>query len=404
MSTLSTRKRLFSLAGLAVTLLAGIVLPQGSAQTFKVLYTFHGSDGANPMTGLTMDSAGWLYGTTLYGGSGVAVSSCSHKAGCGVIFQLVHRGSGWVLNPLHQFTGGKDGLGPAGRVLFGPRGLLYGTAAQGGATNARYPHGCGTVFTLRPPAKACAGGHCPWTQTVLYEFQCSDGARPSGDLAFDRTGNIYGTTSSGGAPICANIGCGTVYKLVHVGGSWSESTLYAFSSHGGPPGYWPMSGITRDNKGDLFGTTSQTQDSSSVFELVPSKAGWIETTLPLPPVPFAGNASIVEYSRSQSGWTLTTLYKFPQGAFLNGNLTRDRAGNLYGLMTGRGYGSVFKLTHSERSWTYTSLHDFSNGSDGAQPYGEVILDAHGNIYGTAFLGGDMNSCVNGCGVVWELTP
>ena len=351
-----------------------------------------------------MDSAGRLYGSTLKGGSGGSISSCSYNVGCGLIFQLVHRGSEWVLNPLHPFTGGSDGAGPGGRLLFGPGGLLYGTATAGGTRKVYCPQGCGTLFTLRPPARACHSTFCPWTQTVLHQFQFNDGAEPSGDLAFDRSGKIYGTTVSGGSSLCAGMGCGTVYQLMHTKSGWSESTLFEFSSHAGPPGYWPLSGVVLDQSGNLFGATSQTSESSSVFELMPSKGGWTDTILPLPPTPFSGHASIVEYSRSKSGWTSTTLYKFPQGAFLNGNLAMDRAGNIYGVMMGRGYGSVFKLTHSKRGWTYTSLYDFSNGSDGAQPYGEVILDGHGNIYGTTFLGGDTASCLNGCGVVWEITP
>jgi hypothetical protein len=157
MSILSMCKRRFSLASLAMTLLAGVVVPQTSAQSFNVLYTFHSSDGAHPETGLTMDRGGTLYGTTVYGGSGGSVSSCAYQEGCGVIFQLVHRGSEWILNPLHRFTGGSDGSGPGGRVLFGPGGLPYGTATAGGARKRLCPQGCGTVFTLRPSGKALRG-------------------------------------------------------------------------------------------------------------------------------------------------------------------------------------------------------------------------------------------------------
>ena len=106
MSTLPICKRPFSIASLAVTLLAAIALQPGFAQSYKVIYTFHGSDGAPPETGLTMDRGGRLYGTTLYGGSGGPTSSCLNNEGCGIIFQLVHRGPEWVLHPLYRFTGG----------------------------------------------------------------------------------------------------------------------------------------------------------------------------------------------------------------------------------------------------------------------------------------------------------
>ncbi len=84
----------------------------------------------------------------------------------------------------------------------------------------------------------------------------------------------------------------------------------------------------------------------------------------------------------------------------------DAAGNLYGTAVLDGAfasGSVFKLTQSDGSWTYTSLHDFTSGNDGGNPYGNVVFDARGNLYGTASLGGSYRSgipCENqGCGVV-----
>jgi len=85
----------------------------------------------------------------------------------------------------------------------------------------------------------------------------------------------------------------------------------------------------------------------------------------------------------------------------------DKAGNLYGTTRGDGvygFGSVFKLTPSSGTWIYTSLHDFTGGTDGANPYGGVILDPNGNFYGTTAAGGNLSACSGGCGVVFKITP
>lgn len=86
----------------------------------------------------------------------------------------------------------------------------------------------------------------------------------------------------------------------------------------------------------------------------------------------------------------------------------DSAGNLYGttFMDGANTaGSVFKLTPQNGSWSYTSLHDFTGSSDGGNPVGNVVLDATGNVYGTAAVAGQSGGCGGlGCGVVWEITP
>ena len=158
------------------------------AQTLKVLHNFTGNgDGGTPSAGLTIDHAGNFYGTTMSGATGN-----------GTAFKLVHMGSGWVVNTLYTFQGGNDGSAPIARVLFGPDGALYGTTSLGGFD------GYGTVFQLRPPATACKSVSCPWGETVLYRFQGgSDGLSPQyGDLTFDNTGNIYGTTNGGGLQTC----------------------------------------------------------------------------------------------------------------------------------------------------------------------------------------------------------
>jgi hypothetical protein len=121
----SARPVQFTVA-LALALLLALAAIPAQAQTFNVLHSFTGPDGANPLAGLTIDRAGNLYGTTWAGGT----ASCYFKFGCGTVFKMKHAGSGWVLTPLYSFSGG-DGLGPEDRVIFGPDGTLYGETTYG---------------------------------------------------------------------------------------------------------------------------------------------------------------------------------------------------------------------------------------------------------------------------------
>ncbi len=171
---------------LASTLLVALAVmfsPSAHAQSYAVLHNFTGgADGGNPYSGLTMDGGGNLYGTTFGGGNGN-----------GTVYKVTHRNGSWTLATLYEFSGGNDGGGPFGAVVFGPNGSLYGTTSVGGA------HGQGTVFNLTPPPHFCSHVSCDWTETVLYSFQGgSDGANPYGSVMFDQAGNIYGTTQYGG--------------------------------------------------------------------------------------------------------------------------------------------------------------------------------------------------------------
>ena len=182
---------LVSLALLAIL----TIVPAAQSQTFTVLHTFTGAmDGAAPAAGLTRDAAGNFYGTTGYGGSGTGVCAAS---GCGTVYKLVRRGSGWVLNPIYEFSSTNQGpFNPEARIVFGPDGSLYGTTVNGGTCG---PYWCGTVYKLQPPASFCRSVMCPWSLTVVHMFAGgSDGAFPYSDLTFDQDGNIYGTTSGDG--------------------------------------------------------------------------------------------------------------------------------------------------------------------------------------------------------------
>jgi uncharacterized repeat protein (TIGR03803 family) len=386
------------------------------AQSYSVIHYFTGAgDGYYPW-GLTIDQAGNLYGATLSGG----------PSGQGEIFRMARRGSGWTLTPLYHL----GGLG----VVFGPDGKLYGTG--GGAL------GLGGVFSLAPPASACATVLCPWTATILHSFAGGpdDGAGPANaDLVFDQQGNIYGTTSAGGSGACSG-GCGTVYRLSHDNGGWSSSVLYSFQGYS-PDDFSPFGGVIFDQAGNLYGTAQGGPlNAGTVYQLTPNNGSWSKSTiyefdagnnqgfepyasLLLGPsgamygTTQAGgegqNGTAFELTPSNGGWNFTLLYSLSgpnTNAGSEAPLTQDAAGNLYGTTTDAGaygYGNVFKLTYTNGSWIYSSLHDFQR-SDGWGPQSKVVIDAQGHLYGTTINGGPENPACGGsgatCGVVWEIVP
>jgi uncharacterized repeat protein (TIGR03803 family) len=416
------RRRLLGMAAaLAMVLTMAAVMTQAAqAQTYTVIHNFTGGpDGAMPMAGLTMDPAGNFYGTANFGGN--TGGNCG-TAGCGLVYRLTNRNSGWVLTPLYKFAGGNDGANPQiAYVVIASDGSLYSTTYYGGGTCDGV--GCGTVFKLQPEASPCPNVLCPWMETVLHSFNGSDGAGPVGAMVFDQAGDLYGVTTAGGFR-----DGGTVYQL-NASGGWNENIIF------NPYGY-PGSGVTMDHAGNLYGSTFNGGNDSfgSVYELTPSGSNWIETDLydftngsdgsylwagvifdpegNLYGATTAGGSgqggTAFELMPSNGNWIHSTLYSFagPGNGRLVvgpiGSLAMDTAGNLYGTTFSdgaHGYGAVFKLTLSNGSWTYTSLHDFTNGSDGGYPYSTLILDANGNLYGTASSGG-----AQGLGVVFEITP
>jgi uncharacterized repeat protein (TIGR03803 family) len=267
-----------------------------------VLYRFSGgSDGSGSPGSLVFDASGNIYGTTGTGGT----------YGYGTVYKLSSSGGTWTKNILYSFNGGSDGNAPQAGVIFDLAGNLYGTTLQGGA------YSNGTVFELQPTGST-------WSETVLHSFQDSDGGNPYGGVIFDQSGNLYGPTANAGPN-----GAGTIYELTKSGGTWSLTVLYGFSiSPGQLPGEGPGPTLAMDAAGNLYGTT---------------------------------------YS--------------------------------IGL---HDFGTVFKLTHSGGSWTEADLYDFTGGSsDGGypSPNASLTLDSSGNVYGTATEGGTYD-----WGVVFKITP
>jgi len=401
----------FALLMLGVLTMFATALAQ--AQTLNVLYSFtdSGNVGDQPYSGLVMDQAGRLYGTTAYGG----------EHGYGTVYRVSRAGSGWIATGLYSFQGGMDGDTPVANVTFGPDGTLYGTTFSGG-------EGYGTVFNLRPPATVCKAAQCPWIEAVLYRFTGgSDGgfgdsfASYADALVFDQAGNVYGTTSGGGTN-----GDGVVFKLTRSGESWTESVLWNFT--GASDGGYPASGVIFDSAGNLYGTASEggAHNDGVVYELSPSGSGWTQTTLyafrgsedGYSP-PFGGvtmdaqgnlygttgvfsdsGGEAYELTLSGGSWTVSKRQTFSAYEGPVDTPTLDAQGNLYGTIPfdDESVAEVFKLTPSGNGWIYTHFYQF-NGSNGFTPVGGVIFDASGNLYGTTSLGGQYTD-----GLVWEITP
>jgi uncharacterized repeat protein (TIGR03803 family) len=307
---------------------------------------------------------------------------------------------------LYNFYGWPDGFGPSTGLIRDAAGNLYGTAG-GGVFNR------GTVFKVSKRG----------SETLLYSFcsanNCSDGESPRGSLIRDSKGNLYGTTSSGGAS-----NAGAVFKLSKSG---KETVLYSFCPQNGcTDGAYPNAGVIRDAQGNLYGTTPEGgTGSGTVFKVDASGnhtvlytfTGGTDGAIPYAGVlrDHAGNLYGTASSGGSSGngtvfklsatGTLTVLHSFAgrttDGCNPLGTPVMDDDGNLYGTTSGCGssgsssYGIVWKVT---ANGTETVRHNFSGyPSDGAVPWAGVILDAKGNLYGVTTLGGASN-----VGTVYEL--
>jgi uncharacterized repeat protein (TIGR03803 family) len=332
--------------------------PSGSWSE-SIIYTFKRAEvGSNP---LILDGVGNLYGTTYSGGTG-----------SGSVFELTPRPSGmWSMKVLYEFCSQKhciDGGLPRSGMIFDEAGNLYGTTMFGGGS------GCGVVFQLSP------NGDGSWTETVLHTFDRIDGAEPFGGLTFDRSGNLYGTTTSGGA-----YNYGTVFELVAgPDGTWTENLLHDFE---GSDGAGPGATLAIDSFGNFYGTTESGGKGCNgigcgvVFELSPGTAGWNEETL----FRFNGADGVGPYT----GVVLD----------LAGNLWGSTFGGGNGHCLGGGCGVVFKLIipASAGAWHETVVHTFADdpGSSGSG----LIVGQSGAFYGTTV--GDQTTTF---GSVFEINP
>jgi uncharacterized repeat protein (TIGR03803 family) len=365
--------------------------PSSTGYTETVLYAFPGvPDGQVPFSGLIADNAGNLYGTTGAGGT----ASCNQNAGpgCGTFFKLSPSGTGYTETVNYSFAGFPDAQIPLGGLLADSAGNLYGTSFEGGTGICNSPQnpGCGTVFKLSPSGTG-------YTETVLYSFAGPpDGGNPTAGVFADSAGNLYGTTFQGGiAPCAGDFGCGTIFKLSPSSTGYTETVLYSFA--GSPDGALPVGGLLADSAGNLYGTTEE---------------GGIGSCNELFGEPL-GCGTVFKLSPSGTGYTETLLYRFtgsPDGASPSG-LIADAAGNFYGATSGGGaygFGTVFKLSPSGTGYTETVLYSFTGSPDGAYPNGGLLADGAGNLYGTTVVGGVVvgPTCAEpslGCGTVFKLT-
>lgn len=268
---------------------------------------------------------------------------------------------------LYSFgTNPNDGTLPNGGLIFDKTGSLYGTTQRGGSVCSE---DCGTVFELSPLPDGT------WQETVLYNFcsgglqnVCPDGQNPHAGLIFDANGNLYGTTTYGGA----NFDGGTVFELSPPpapGGNWTETVLWNFGNPG--DGRYPEGKVALDLLGNLYGTTSDGGNGAGI---------------------------VFELTRGQNGWTETTLYGFcpthpcHDGAVPMAGVSFDKVGNIYGTTEQGGYngyswGVVYELSPSLSNWTETVLHRFN--SSGGYPKSVVNFDKAGKLYGT-YSGGNDN--------------
>ena len=329
------------------------------AQTFTVLYTFTGlGDGAEP-NGLVRDAEGNLFGSAPVGGS----------FNYGTVFELDTMGK---LKVLHNFAA-FDGLMPGSTLIRDAAGDLYGSTLWGGTPEGgacRY--GCGTLFQVNQSGK----------ESVLYAF--TDGGVPFGNMARDASGNFYGAMLD---PFPSQ--WGGVFKVDRSG---KETVLHQFT--GKEDGGTPYGGVVRDNLGNLYGTTDFGGDLAC----------------------YGGEGCGTVFKIDKTGRE-SVLYAFTgasDGAFPEGALIRDAAGNLYGTTVaggnescGAGCGIVFKLDPAGRE---TILHSFTGPPDGKwpdlqTPGAGLVRDAAGNVYGTTQFGGAAGGCHgDGCGTVFKLDP
>jgi len=256
-----------------------------------VLHSFAGlpNDGSEPQfTKLVFDQAGNLYGTTEYGGNGSGrfCNVIGRNAGCGTAFELSPSGGGWTYSIIHKFqNNGIDGVQPLFGMIFDPAGNLYGTTMYGGDPVQE----AGAVFELTP-----SGG--TWTENILYDFFSAENGSSANatTLIMDQSGNLYGSTDTGGAH-----STGTVFELTRSEGGWVFSTLYTFTACSAQP-------IVRDTAGNLYGACY----AGGQYDY-----GWV-----------------FKLTNSGGSWTVTDLHDFngrSDGAY-PGPVVLDSSGNLYG--------------------------------------------------------------------------
>lgn len=325
-----------------------------AAPAYSVIYNFEGfanggHDGSSPVSEVTFDKTGNLYGVTVYGG----------QFNAGTLFGISANGTYTLL---HAFSGDDSKTGgsqPEGGVLVSASGDVTGTTSFGGTTNY------GTAWLLKS-----SGAY-----SVQHDFDGNDDYPYGTPLSV--SGATYGATLYGDPN-----GTGTIWKLTKKGGF---SVIHGFTTADNEAAY-PNGGLVQDSDGNLYGTASQGGTSAcscgAVFRIAADGSGY------------------------------KTLYSFTggtDGEFPAGALVRDTDGTLYGTTsetfvgyncdTTNGCGTLWQLKPNGK---FTVLHTFAGGNDGANPAGNV-LKIGSAIYGTTQYGGAAGCNNFGCGTVYKLS-
>jgi uncharacterized repeat protein (TIGR03803 family) len=386
-----------------VCLIFGFVLsPRSSSAQFAVLDTFYGSNGANPLYVVPIQGTnGNIYGTTTYGGE----TGCPPPLGCGITYELSPSG---VEKPLWKFT--TDGTGglPSAGLMQATDGNFYGTTTDGGAND------CGTVFKMTPEGEL----------TTVYNFDCESAGTPESTLVEGLDGDLYGNTPN------------ALYRISPQG---IVTIIYTFCPNCGS-GFAATAGLILGFDGNFYGTTSagNPNNGGTVFKFNPG--GTLTTLYNFCSQPNCTDGSTPEaalvqaadgnfYGTTMNGGAhgygtvfkitaagqLTTLHSFDSkdGANPSSALVYASDGNFYGTTQYRGAhydnganmgGTVFKISPSG---VLNTLHNFCAApscGDGENPWGGLLQDTNGDLYGETNYGGATN-CVtlSGCGVIYTLS-
>lgn len=277
------------------------------------------------------------------------------------------------------------------------------------------------------------------SEKVLHTFTAGkDGALPFGSVISDSAGNLYGAATEGGA-----FGVGVIFKLTPTAsGPWQETILYHFT--GVTDGSRPIA-LALDSAGNLYGIAQAggratrgapqciNSGCGTIFRLSPGgPSGWTFNllhaftgvdgaqpqgiTLDANGDVFVATSSgpvnsgtVFEMSPSHRGLKGSTLHAFPftftgDGSFPSGPVVLDAAGNVYGVAQlggAFGQGAIYKLAPgSTGQWTESLIYSFpQSGADGQDPIGGMVFDSAGNLYGATYNGGAATG-----GTVFALAP
>ena len=322
-------------------------LPRGTT-TPTILAAFNSLNGWDPAPGIVMDANGDIFGETLFtartGAGNIAPTPLFPGIGSGTIFELPHGSS--TITQLAVFNGA-NGRTPEGDLVLDSAGDLFGTTLKGGTSNL------GTVFELPSGSN---------TITTLVSFTGPNGRHPVAGLSIDSSGDLFGTTTAGGAA-----DKGTVFEIAA-----GTNSLTTIASFGGTDGSAPSSPLLMDTAGDLFGSASAGGSNSfgTVFEIA------------------SGTNAI----------TALGSFNGLDGGDPIGAMVTDSQGDLFGTARTHGptgTGTIFEVPNG--GGAITAVAGFA-GSNGGLPYG-LVSDNNGFFYGSSQAGGQFTS-----GTLFRVVP